>query len=613
MRTQFMRLRPAAAALALIAVTSLVVARPASAQIFRTGGVNPLVGAGVRGTAIGHDPNHGYYLVVGAHGTMNAVCMNASGQAVSAPFSVGSSLWEAFPRVQFSAQTPDGAGGAGAFLVSWVSQDGPSQFANAVHVRLVSCNPAVHNNITADTVLSDYAQDGAWADVGGSSIAYSTTSQRFLVVYQTADRGIQARFVDVNGNPLGGVMAIANPGGAQGPGVAWNPATDEFGISYVGWGGTACGGAPFAAFVRLSAAGALSGRTQFGCASGTFLADVAVNRNTNNYVMAWSLAVGMLFQEFTPGGVMTGNGGLLGANFGGNDSLTLSFNPISGTFLAAGQDHSSFELMGVEGNTNGYPTGGPQYLTSGSAAGNYYPRVSARSEAAQWGVSFAQNYALTASQIVGTSSSGGGPTSAAPTAPAPAPTNSGCSTPDPFVAMGGGVCINGGWYPPGSAPAPAPAPAPTPAPTPPPPPSGGCTTPNPFASMGAGVCVNGGWQFGSPAAPSAPTPAPAPTLPTAPSSGGCTTPNPFASMGMGLCVNGGWQFLPMAAPTPSGPVLCNGTPDPFTTSGGGTCINGGWVPNNSLPVLCSGLPDPFTAFGGGVCINGGWRMRNEDD
>ena len=87
------------------------------------------------------------------------------------------------------------------------------------------------------------------------------------------------------------------------------------------------------------------------------------------------------------------------------------------------------------------------------------------------------------------------------TAPAPAPTvttttstKTGCLTPDPFVAMGGGTCYNGGWLPPGmSIPGGTTAPAPAPAPT-----STGtatCTTPDPFASIPnmVGMCVNGGW------------------------------------------------------------------------------------------------------------------------
>jgi hypothetical protein len=54
---------------------------------------------------------------------------------------------------------------------------------------------------------------------------------------------------------------------------------------------------------------------------------------------------------------------------------------------------------------------------------------------------------------------------------------------DPFVALGGGTCVNGGWLPPGIAPNPTP------------PPPAGCLTLDPFAAIPglAGICLNGGW------------------------------------------------------------------------------------------------------------------------
>jgi hypothetical protein len=89
-------------------------------------------------------------------------------------------------------------------------------------------------------------------------------------------------------------------------------------------------------------------------------------------------------------------------------------------------------------------------------------------------------------------------------APSPAPADpTNCSTPDPFAALGGGTCHNGEWLPPGypvpttapptSDPAPAPAPAPVPSEPSPTPAPGGCTTPDPFEILGGGVCVAGEW------------------------------------------------------------------------------------------------------------------------
>ncbi|HJR58783.1 MAG TPA: fibronectin type III domain-containing protein [Vicinamibacterales bacterium] len=185
-----------------------------------------------------------------------------------------------------------------------------------------------------------------------------------------------------------------------------------------------------------------------------------------------------------------------------------------------------------------------------------------------------------------------------PTAPLPGSTSS-CLTPDPFVSLGGGTCYNGGWLPPGmpipegttsTEPAPAPAPAPAPSAS-----SGSCTTPDPFVALGGGTCYNGGWlPPGMPipnggSTSTAPAPAPAPTSPP-PSSGSCTTPDPFVTLGGGTCYNGGWlppgmpipsggtaEPAPTPAPTPSTGGSCQ-TPDPFVTLGGGTCVNGAWLP-----------------------------------
>jgi hypothetical protein len=614
-------------AFALVAVVGLLAPRPADAQIVRIGVSNPLVGMPIRGNATGYDPIHGTYLMVGGNPLVQGVCVNASGMPVSGVISImgNAGLFGSFPKVKFSAQAPDGAGGAGSFLVTWVQTDPPSWIAAgvpgvatpAVHARLVSCAPTMLGPITADVLVSDYQQGGAYYDVGGSTIAYSALSRRFISVFKTLFAGLQARFVDIFGNPIGGVIPIANAGGAQYPGVAWNPVTDEFGISYSGFNASAaCGNAPYVGFVRLRAGdGFLFPRTIFGCAAGTYFTDVAVNSTTGRFVMGWSPGGGILFQEFDTVGNGTANTGLMSGVFGGNDNFSIDFNPVSGTFLGVGQHSASYEIAGVEANMNGFPIGVASQLTSGGASpGSYHPVVTGRNDAPQWGISYARQFNMLTDQIIGTASTGGGPSGPAPApttpAPAPAPTG-GCTTPNPFAAMGAGVCVNGGWQ----FGTPAPAPTPTPTPTPTPAPSAGCSTPNPFAAFGMGVCVNGGWVFAAPAAapPPPPPPPPAPTPAPAPASTGCTTANPFAAFGMGVCVNGGWIFAPPTtpapAPTPSNTDGSCATPDPF--GGGGTCFQGGWYPPGT-PTLCSGLPDPFVAFGGGVCINGGWRMRTQD-
>ena len=173
---------------ALAAIVGALAPRPADAQIVRIGASNPLVGMAIRGNAAGYDPIHGAYLMVGGNPVVQGVCVNASGMPVSGVITImgNAGLFGSFPRVKFSPQSPDGAGGAGAFLVSWVQTDAPG--ATAVHARLVSCAPSMLNAITADVLVSDYQQGGAYYDVGGSAIAYSTNEPAFSHRLQDALR-----------------------------------------------------------------------------------------------------------------------------------------------------------------------------------------------------------------------------------------------------------------------------------------------------------------------------------------------------------------------------------------------------------------------------------------
>ena len=86
---------------------------------------------------------------------------------------------------------------------------------------------------------------------------------------------------------------------------------------------------------------------------------------------------------------------------------------------------------------------------------------------------------------------------------------------------------------------------------------GGCTTSDPFVAIGGGTCVNGGWlpPSGGSTSPVSSPPPPAPIIVP----GGCTTADPFAAMGGGRCVSGGW--LPPSMTSPSGPYSPNDPDD----------------------------------------------------
>lgn len=572
-----------------------------------------------RGTDVAWDPANKVFLLVAGNGPVAGIFLNAAGQAITSPFAImdGSAGYAHFPRVEYS---PDINSGAGGFLITWHHNIGVTNYVHARALSYTSPTCFVSNT----QAISDAVGRGSWWETG-PAMAYSTTSDRFLVAWRTVEYGIRARFVGPSGAPIGAVIQVeSESAGTRDPSLAWNPATNEFGLAYTSFSGGA-----FAAFRRVGAAsGAVSARTSFGFGLGTFATDIGVN-SASQYVVAWSVHPGTKTVAFSA------NGDLLSTvptfvtdRFGHDQSLGMAFNPVSGTFLAVGSDGLSWDVAGSELNNVGVPLAAARALTSGATGGSFHPMPAARNDAAQWLVGYARRIGAPqapAVQIVGAGSSAA--PLAPPTTPATAcgtpaggggggttPTPSGgggCVGPDPFASLpGGGVCVAGGWRPAGSGGSSTPPPS-NPPPSNPPPSSGGCTGPDPFASLpGGGVCVGGGWRPAGSGGGSTTTPPPPPPPPPPPS-GGCTTPDPFVSIGGGTCIAGGWI-----------PGVQCASPDPFVSLGGGICVNGGWVPKPSggsggsgggggtTPPPSSGgctTPDPFAAIGGGKCVGGGWR------
>jgi hypothetical protein len=557
---------------AAAAIAVLCSAPPAFAQLTRVGGSIGVLEPGLtmRGTDTAYDPARDVYLLVVGNGPIYGIFVNGAGIPVTGAFAImdGSLGWGHFPRARYSRHV---FGGTGGFLVTWHHNLGT---VNGVFGRTVS----IARGVLASPIqqISDGTQGGSWWETG-PAMAYSDTSGRFLVAWRTIAYGIQGRFVDSNGTPFGGILPLANPSAGVGhrdPALTWNAATDDFALASTGWNGAGA----LASFRRVRASdGFVSGQTDFGYSAGTFATAIDVNTWNNQYVLAWSVHPGTKTATFDQNGTYLATS-LATGRLGFDQSLGIAFNPASGTFLAVSSDGLSFEVGAVEIRGSGAPNSTVQLVTDGAKLGSFHPMASARVGTNQWDVVYSRDFRGATSQMIATAATGGGqglPT----TLPAPAPTaNTGCATSDPFVAIGGGTCFNGGWIP-GSASTPAPAPAPTAAPAPAP--TTGCTTPDPFVSIGGGTCVSGGWQ------PGVVSPAPTPTPTATPTStpAGCSTPDPFVSIGGGTCVGGGWipgvvapAPTPAPAPVPSPTPTGCATSDPFVSLGGGMCISGGWWP-----------------------------------
>ena len=335
------------------------------------------------------------------NGPIFGIFVNSAGNPVTGGFPIMSGQgWGHFPRAKYS---PD----AGGFLVTWHADAGG---ANFVFGRMVHFPGGPSSGIAQ---ISDGQQGGSWWETG-PPIAYSRSSGRFLVAWRTIQYGIHGRFVDNGGNPSGGVMAFENPGGSRDPALAWNPATNEFGVGFTGWSGNTA----HAGFRRVNAGGGVSGRTTFGFGGGTFSTGLDVN-SSNQYVLAWSVHPGTRTATFDQ------NGNLLGENFitsrfGHDQSMGLAYNPSTGSFLAVGSDGASLEVAGAEVNGGGGPQTGAQIITEGAGHGSFHPLTASRPGTNQWDVVYSRDFRGATNQIIG-SGGGGGGTPPPPPPPPPPP------------------------------------------------------------------------------------------------------------------------------------------------------------------------------------------------
>ena len=524
----------------------LCVAAPASAQLYEvTRATDPSWRTGF-GSGAAYDPVHDCYFVISGYGSVNGRFINRDGATIgTVTFDTrdGTEIAE----VAYSSDVSDGAGGFGGFLTIWTLRGVPGLFGQIVAFPVGLVGPRVTIRAT---------QPGELELNGG--IAYSPVHHVFLVAvgFTTFPSGsYPTRIVRLNQNaqPIDDIPLSFEPSysclnfefsvSCNHVDVAWNPISNEFAVVY--------NQGDDKTLARVSGNGTALSRTTLGISP--LWGALAVNTTTGNY-----LAVGggdgarTDGAEVSPGGAVVARGLVTSSldtlsHQGG--MMRLSYSTASGTFLLTGSGGSVCVICPTDGrprllelNQHGVPAGGVLVLPDS------HPTVIASHAAApEW---------LTATglgtrYIIGTLTPFGGSDSQL---------LSDCVTPDPFVAFGGGTCVNGGWFFPDMT---LPPPLPVP---------GGCITPDPFVAFGGGTCVSGGWFPPGVTAPPPPPPVP----------GGCITPDPFVAFGGGTCVNGGWYPPGVTAPPPPPPVPggCI-TPDPFVAFGGGTCVNGGWFPPGS--------------------------------
>jgi hypothetical protein len=535
---------------ALVVLVGLV--SPASAQLWTLPPPVKLMDVSVRGIDSSHDPVNDVFLSVGAFGFVTGVFANSVGEPIGGHFTISSGAGHSnYTRVLYSR---DLNGGNGGFLVAWSSEDG------SIRARIVAY-PGVL--VGAEQVI---AAEPVWIEAA-PAIAYSSTSQRFLIVWASITLNIKARLVGLDAAPIGGIAQISS-GIGKTPGVAWNPHRNEFGVSYSGESGSSA----FSAFAivpasNIDAPGVIA-KDSFNFLPGglTYITDLAFSPASRHYVMTWyewPNSMAAVFSEFGGAPLFYGP---VSSRIGVYDSLSISYSPVSQTFLVAGLDPGNDFLTGAELAGNGVKIGFDTQLIGAGPA--WYARSAPSSNTPMWQTVISRGFKLT-DRVVFTGTTGGGSGSVPP--PPPPPTTTTDPTPPPpttstSTCAGGDIpgmtCVNGEYYPTGSEPTTS---------------SGGCT-----GTVPGMICVNGNWVLDT-----------GTTMTTTTTSSCAGGPIP----GM-TCVNGNW--IPDSSLSTASTSSCAGGPIP-----GMTCVNGNWIPDSSLSTAstssCAGGPIP-----GMTCVNGNW-------
>ncbi len=263
---------------ALVAVALLLWPIAADAQLSKVGA--PFVTPGgasaySRTSDTGYDSTHQVFLtVVSEHktapgGRVNASFANANGTVLTSAFRVDST--GKFPFGPALAYSPEDD----VFLVVWRVDGGQ------VRGRLVRYG--VNALGSADFAVSG---TGVAASAFAPAVAYSPTSQEFLVAYTNG--GTRVARVSTSGAVIGLPVLASVPAASgyhwtESPALAWNPTNNEFLLAYAqelspGWQIRAR---------RISAGQLVGGMAAVHAAGKTTMPDVQYSTQAGKYLVTW--------------------------------------------------------------------------------------------------------------------------------------------------------------------------------------------------------------------------------------------------------------------------------------------------------------------------------------
>ena len=337
---------------------------------------------------VAYDPDQDGYLVVHGSAAIGGAFLDAEGAPRGAPFQIAeTTAWTQAPRTAYG-------GAADGFLVAWHDTREDGSLAR-LRGRLVKYDGAQASFSGADFAIASEPTHGEMPP----GMAYSPTSQVFLVVWQRLDQSdLRARRVTPAGQLVGEEIVLSSdPDWQSDAAVAWHPQRDEFCVVY------SHAGAVTSILARCLAAGTgevLGTPKTLTRASGTWLPQITWLPSTGGYLVGW-YAGKLEARRLTADLADDGASFALFAGLGSYDGFALSaVSPEAGTIAAVMHGTTDEDWAGalVPSGDQSAPF---EATSSPGDEGNFNPRIAASTTRAEWLTVSARGFATIVGQRLG--------------------------------------------------------------------------------------------------------------------------------------------------------------------------------------------------------------------
>ncbi len=323
-----------------------------------------------RNPDVAYDPDHDVFLVVTGATAISGTFVDSNGQSLAPPFAVA--------ETDAYTQTPRVAFGAGKLLVAWHD------------ARLDPNKPEIRARIVGfaggapDLQAHDFSVSGgdqSYQEMG-AALAYSETSQLFLVVWQAVPgNDLHAQRVDATGSLVGAPIELtADPDWQSGAAAAWSSGSDEFLVTYTYAG--AVGAEVRAQRIRASDGSLVGSPIELGTAGGTWTTQIEYLACEDRFLAGWigSGAVGL---RLSASGEPDGTPFAFPAGYGYPDGFAVAYHPAMGT-LTAVMHGPSDEDFATAFDVSGQESAVLQATDDPGSEGHFNPRIASNGVRKEW-------------------------------------------------------------------------------------------------------------------------------------------------------------------------------------------------------------------------------------